>query len=128
MHASDIDWCFLEVGRYILLNPVPAPMVDTPSEYLWSNWYSMMGDNQVPEWLAVDQTLLRFATTRTKALSLEKYKQICSTRNDAIIAAFKSGGYTQKEIGDFVTLHYSMSEPNSGKKQQLTPFTRLRDY
>lgn len=96
-------------------------MVDTPSEYLWSSWYRMMGDNPVPEWLAVEQTLLRFATTRTKALSLEKYKQICSTRNDAIIAAFKSGGYSQKEIGDYFTLHYSMNVPNRSKKTTPDP-------
>ena len=39
--------------------------------------------------------------------SLEHYAQIYSTRNESIIAAYTSGGYSQKQIAEFYGLHYS---------------------
>jgi len=33
----------------------------------------------------------------------KKYKM----RNDAIISAYESGGYSLKEVGDYFKLHYS---------------------
>jgi putative transposase len=39
--------------------------------------------------------------------TLEEYKIESGTRNEAIIIAYKSGGYTMKEIGDYFNLHYS---------------------
>ncbi|WP_237475510.1 hypothetical protein [Vibrio tetraodonis] len=50
----DKDAYLLEVGRYILLNPVRAGMVDTPNEYEWSSWHNTVGDKEVPNWLAID--------------------------------------------------------------------------
>ncbi|MCK6263676.1 addiction module toxin RelE, partial [Vibrio sp. ZSDE26] len=155
----------LEVGRYILLNPVRANMVDTPNEYEWSSWLFITGFKEAPDWLAVDQTLLQFGRQRNKAvekykqfvyegfgkplwtslkqqmylgseefvsshlpnldleegdikevpakqrrakpLSLKEYQDSAPSRNDAIIAAFRSGGYTQKQIGNHFDLHYS---------------------
>ena len=41
------------------------------------------------------------------ALALTEYAQQCSSRNDAIRAAYASGGYTLKEVGDYFQLHYS---------------------
>ncbi|WP_254868999.1 hypothetical protein [Vibrio hepatarius] len=38
---------------------------------------------------------------------LEEYEQATENRNDAIIAALASGGYTQKQIGEYFGLHYS---------------------
>lgn len=155
----------LEVGRYIVLNPVRAYMVDSPEEYPWSSWHFTMGNQETPNWFAVDQTLLPFG--RKRAVAREKYRQFVhagagdslwdklkqqvylgsdefiarhqldlsvesgdisevpacqrrkqpralvdyqemeETRDGAIIAAFNSGGYTQKEIGEFFGLHYS---------------------
>lgn len=39
--------------------------------------------------------------------SLDDYSKKYSQRNDAILAAFESGGYSQKEIADYFNLHYS---------------------
>jgi len=39
--------------------------------------------------------------------SLEEYERLCSNRNNSIIKAYASGGYTQKEIGDYYGIHYS---------------------
>ena len=161
----DKEAYLLEVGRYILLNPVRAGMVDSPDEYEWSSWHSTLGEKEVPDWLAIDQTLLPFGHTRAiakqryqqfvldgvskglwhqlkqqmylgsddfvnqhlpnkdlevgdmqeipakqrraKPLSLEEYEHSEPNRDSAIVAAFTSGGYTQKQIGNHFGIHYS---------------------
>jgi REP element-mobilizing transposase RayT len=47
------------------------------------------------------------ARRRKAAESLETYENGHASRNAAIRAAYASGGYTQKEIGDYFSLHYS---------------------
>jgi REP element-mobilizing transposase RayT/transposase len=44
---------------------------------------------------------------RKKANSLEHYAKRASNRNDAIKAAYSSGGYSMKDIGEHFGLHYS---------------------
>jgi hypothetical protein len=44
---------------------------------------------------------------RPKPLTLKKYAASCADRNSAIYKAYMSGGYTQKEIGDYFGLHYA---------------------
>ena len=44
---------------------------------------------------------------RPKPLELQQYDEQSQDRNEAIITAYKSGGYTLKEIGDYFGLHYS---------------------
>lgn len=39
--------------------------------------------------------------------TLTEYEHLAQTRDDAIAAAYKSGGYTLKEIGHYFGLHYS---------------------
>jgi putative transposase len=39
---------------------------------------------------------------------LNQYQQQSETRNEAIIKAQKSGGYTMKQIGEFFKVHYSL--------------------
>lgn len=41
------------------------------------------------------------------ARSIAYYKQAAGTRNQAIVAAYRSGSYTLKEIGSYFDLHYS---------------------
>jgi len=40
-------------------------------------------------------------------LSLKDYQIQSKTRNEAIIKAYQSGGYTMKEIGGYFKIHYS---------------------
>lgn len=161
----DKDAYLMELNRYIVLNPIRAKMVDTPDEWPWSSWHSVMGKEPVPGWLAVDQMLLMFSKyrntarnkfaefvrqgqgvnpweklnnqvflgddefvkkhlkrtkenegglseipkkqTRNQSLSLAGYAAQYANRNAAIIAAYASGGYTLKEVGDYFDLHYS---------------------
>ena len=44
---------------------------------------------------------------RGKAQSLEEFRQHADTRNEAIVAAYRSGSYTLKDIGSYFDLHYS---------------------
>lgn len=47
------------------------------------------------------------ARRRKPAESLETYSNGLASRDEAIRAAYGSGSYTQKEIGDYFNLHYS---------------------
>jgi len=41
-------------------------------------------------------------------LSLDEYQQQAATRNEEIIKAYQSGGYTMKQIGENFEVHYSL--------------------
>jgi putative transposase len=161
----DKDAYLLELSRYIVLNPVRAKMVNTPDDWLWSSWHSVVGNTPSPDWLATDALLGMFAKQRTTARkryidfvqqgngialwdnltnqvflgddafvqthltqikeqakdlsdvpkkqqrgiapALTEYQQLHKTRNDAIKAAYQSGSYTLKALGDYFGLHYS---------------------
>ncbi len=45
--------------------------------------------------------------TRPVAKPLADYARKHKTRDEAIIAAYRSGGYSQKQIADYFELHYS---------------------
>jgi putative transposase len=45
---------------------------------------------------------------RSPKRSLVHYAETSTSRNDAIMRAYKSGGYTMKEVGEFFGLGYSM--------------------
>ncbi len=49
---------------------------------------------------------IQYSEPRTHK-TLEEYKIECGTRDEVIILAYSSGGYTMKEIGDYFNLHYS---------------------
>jgi len=44
---------------------------------------------------------------RKKVKSLEYYAKHTRNRNEAMMAAFSSGGYSMKDLGDYFGLHYS---------------------
>ena len=47
----DRDAYFLEVCRYVELNPVRAGIVTHPEEWWWSSYRCNAGDQQPPEWM-----------------------------------------------------------------------------
>jgi len=57
--------------------------------------------------LAGDVSEIPFKQRSVTALSLKDYQLQSKTRNDAIIKAYQSGGYTMKEIGGYFKTHYS---------------------
>ena len=61
------DAYLLELGRYVVLNPVRAGMVASAEDWLWSICRAMLGDAPVPNWLAVDGLLSQFSWVREEA-------------------------------------------------------------
>jgi putative transposase len=159
------DAYFLEVARYVVLNPVRVRMVRSPGDYPWSSNRAMTGEDAVPDWLDRHAILAAFGQAEAQAIegyrsfvaagqgqpspweslkrqmflgsdafvesmqrkvpneldrrevppakrrsvprSLPEYDRAHADRNEAIKAAYASGGYTMKEIGDYFGLHHS---------------------
>jgi putative transposase len=55
-----------------------------------------------------DVSEIPFKQRSTVPMSLDEYQQQSSSRNEAIIKAYQSGGYTMKQIGEYFKLHYSL--------------------
>jgi len=51
---------FLELVRYIVLNPVRAGMVRFPGDYSWSSYRATAGLCAAPRWLAAEEILEQF--------------------------------------------------------------------
>lgn len=51
---------FLELARYITLNPVRAGMVDGPADWRWSSYRATAGLVTAPDWLDTSTILRRF--------------------------------------------------------------------
>ncbi|HEV8657450.1 MAG TPA: transposase [Thermoanaerobaculia bacterium] len=58
---------FLEVQRYVVLNPVRAKIVERPDDYEWSSYRATIGHCERPSWLAADNVLLEFGPGRILA-------------------------------------------------------------
>ncbi|HUP44921.1 MAG TPA: transposase [Thermoanaerobaculia bacterium] len=54
---------WLELMRYVVLNPVRARMVEHPRDYAWSSYGATAGDAPAPPWLAVRHGLPAFGPT-----------------------------------------------------------------
>ena len=67
MRLVDKENYFLEVLRYVVLNPVRAGMVTRPEHYIWSSHRAVLGYVPAPEWLAVDDVLVQFGSERKLA-------------------------------------------------------------
>lgn len=66
----DRDAYYLEVCRYVVLNPVRAKRVVKAADWVWSSYRATVGTQPAPGWLDVDCLLTAFATTPTKARRL----------------------------------------------------------
>jgi REP element-mobilizing transposase RayT len=64
---------YLEVCRYVVLNPVRAKAVKQPREWPWSSYRATGGLAPVPRCLTVDELLSQFGQKRGPAQ--EKYRQ-----------------------------------------------------
>src|SRR5581483_4509136 len=63
----DKETYYLELLRYIVLNPVRAGIVARPEDSRWTSYGATIGSMPAPEWLAVDDALLRFGPDRDYA-------------------------------------------------------------
>lgn len=60
----DQDAYWLEVSRYVVLNPVRAGMVKEPGSWQWSSYNATVGVQSPPDWLKVDGLLAQFGQKR----------------------------------------------------------------
>jgi putative transposase len=58
---------FLELSRYVVLNPVRAGMFARPEDWPWSSYLATLGSTPTPSWLITDKILAQFAGNRHKA-------------------------------------------------------------
>ena len=68
-HLIEEQGYFLEVSRYIHLNPVRAKMVARPEQYAWSSYGSYRRENRTLPWVTSDRVLGEFgspASTRRR--------------------------------------------------------------
>lgn len=63
----DRDPYFLQVVRYIVLNPVEARLVDDPGAWRWSSYQATAGLSDPPPFLALDDVWRMFAATACDA-------------------------------------------------------------
>jgi putative transposase len=69
----DRDSHFVELARYIVLNPVRAALVKYPRLWAWSSYGGTLGSRPAPLWLATDGVLAEFGKKRGSAR--RKYQQ-----------------------------------------------------
>ena len=70
------DSHFLEVCRYVVLNPVGAKMVKHPREWAWSSYRGTAGQASIHPCLAIEEVLSHFGARRNTAQ--EKYREYVS--------------------------------------------------
>ena len=63
----DRDCYFLELARYVVLNPVRAAIVKHPRLWSWSSYGATMGTSPTPLWLTTDSLLSAFGKRRAGA-------------------------------------------------------------
>ena len=61
--------CYLlELGRYVVLNPIRAGMVSDMLDWKWSSYLAMVGDEPATDWLEMDWVLNHFGRSRQSAV------------------------------------------------------------
>jgi hypothetical protein len=63
----DRDSYYLEVVRYVLLNPVRARLVTRPKDWRWSSYRAVIGENRPFHGLDIDRLLSCFGNTQEQA-------------------------------------------------------------
>ena len=64
---AERDSYFLELARYIVLNPVQAKLAKSAAHYPWSSYRATLGTAPAPQGLTVDGILEHFGKTRPTA-------------------------------------------------------------
>lgn len=78
----DKDSYFLELARYIVLNPVRAGMVDEASQYPWSSYRATAGEQPAPAWLNRRAIYAQLADTSPSAQ--QRYRDFISQGREAV--------------------------------------------
>jgi putative transposase len=63
----ETDWHLMELARYVSLNPVRAGLCATPRDWTWSSYGAIVGETEVPSFLAPDLVLTHFGRDHNRA-------------------------------------------------------------
>ncbi len=66
---------FLELVRYVVLNPVRAKLCAAPGDWRWSSYRATAGLEPAPEWFERETTLARFGTIENRAEVFARYRR-----------------------------------------------------
>ena len=82
----------LEVGRYIVLNPVRASLVSHPRDWRWSSFRATAGEGTVPGFLTVDwvQALSGATGGAAPGSAYVRFVEAGLDQTDGVLAHFKS--------------------------------------
>ena len=67
------DSHLLELGRYVVLNPVRARIIEDPKDWKWSSYPATAGLTKAPDYVTVDWLLQQFGNNRMTAQG--RYKE-----------------------------------------------------
>jgi len=118
----DKDAYLLELCRYIVLNPVRAKMVDSPAQWPWSSWHSMVGKIASPVWLATDATLHLFDSNRSHAIK-EYIEFVANGEGLSIWDNLQQQVFLGDD--DFIEKHLNMQDELTGNLKEI-PFKQRR--
>ena len=127
----DKDRYFLQLSRYVVLNPVRAHMVDKPEDWRWSSYLATVGLQKGFKGLATDAMLLQFSKQRNRAI--KRFQEFVSEgMGQAIWRDVKHQIY----LGDsaFVEKHMKYVANAEGNlsevplKQRRKPAKSLQEY
>lgn len=119
------DAYFLELSRYIVLNPVRARLVSTPEQWHWSSYRLIMSNEVLPHWFLADDILAFFGPDRLKArLAYSEFVTALDAPASAPIA--RHGGLVLGDMRprlreEFVQHHLESKEVVRCQKQALVP-------
>jgi putative transposase len=64
---------YLELLRYVVLNPVRAKMVERPEQYRWSSYRATAGYEAAPEWLRIGEIAALFGDAEEWRMNYRAY-------------------------------------------------------
>ncbi|WP_230492351.1 MULTISPECIES: addiction module toxin RelE [unclassified Janthinobacterium] len=103
----------LELARYIILNPVRAPLVASPDDWYWSSHHYFLNNLVPPCWLTRDWLLSQFGATRDEAVA-NYYRFVAAGMGETTPLAHTCH---QVLLGDdtFVSAHQQSQRSNAFK-------------
>ncbi|PLX47466.1 MAG: addiction module toxin RelE [Desulfobulbaceae bacterium] len=114
----------LELCRYVVLNPVRARMVGSPSSWPWSSYQATAFGKAVPDFLTTDWVLAQFSTKRTRARRLYREFVLAGISGKEESPWKRLSGQIFLGSGEFVTQMRDLL----GERQEIGEIPRSQRY
>ncbi len=122
---------FLELARYVVLNPVRAGMVDLPENWPWSSYGIMIGECPKPKWLTTDGLLAQFGKRRVRAR--KRYRKFVAEGlgGDSIWAELRQqiylgdGAFVERMQKQIALQGDELSIPNAQRRPPAPPLADI---